>query len=150
MHRIFYTLVFIGLLSVTTDTLCNLTLAASKDQQKYIKVPVKRKPTDSQWKLRDTRTIELLDSFQPDSKKITYNQYGGRADCKAEAKGYFYPKKLADRWWLIDPKGNLYINVGVCSIRRGKSKISRKPAMEKFGTWEKWAEFTTSLLAKHG
>ncbi|MHC4105431.1 MAG: hypothetical protein ACYSR9_10855, partial [Planctomycetota bacterium] len=88
--------------------------------------------------------------FQPDSKKITYNQYGGRADCKAEAKGYFYPKKLADRWWLIDPKGNLYINVGVCSIRRGKSKISRKPAMEKFGTWEKWAEFTTSLLAKYG
>ncbi|MCP4262140.1 MAG: agarase [Planctomycetes bacterium] len=143
-----------GLLVAAMSNLCNPVLAASKErqasEQKYIKVPVKRKPTDKEWKFRDTRTIELLNGFRPGSKKITYNQYGGRIDCKAEAKGFFYPKKLADRWWFIDPDGHLYINVGVCSIRRGKSQISQKPAMEIFGTWEKWAQFTTSLLAGHG
>ncbi len=154
MHKIFYALILIGLLLVTTDSLCNPALAAGKasqaSEQKFIKVPVKRKPTDKQWKLRDTRTIELLDGFRPGSKKIPYNQYGGRADSRTEAKGYFYPKKTAGRWWLVDPEGNLYINIGVCSVRRGKSQISQKPARERFGTWEKWAEFTASLLAKYG
>ena len=154
MHRIFYALIPIGLLLGTTDTLGNLTLAAGKASrasgQKYIKVPVKSKPTDKEWKLRDTRTIDLLDGFRPASKKIPYNRYGGRVDSRAEAKGFFYPKKTAGRWWLVDPDGNLYINIGVCSVNRGKSQISQKPARERFGTWEKWAEFTTSLLAKYG
>jgi hypothetical protein len=154
MHKIFYALILTGLLLDTTGILCNPTLAASKSvqalEQKFIKVPVKRKPTDKQWKLRDTRTIDLLDNFQSDSKKIPYSKYGGRADHRAEAKGYFYPRKIADRWWLVDPDGNLFINIGVCSVRKGRSQISQKPAIEKFGTWEKWAEFTASLLAKHG
>jgi hypothetical protein len=119
-------------------------------EQKYIKVRVKRKPTDSDWTLRDTRTLDLLDDFRPGSKKIKSNKYGGRLDKKAEAKGFFYPKKVGDRWWLVDPEGNLFINVGVCSIRKGRSRLSRKPAIEKFGTWQKWAEFSTDLLIKYG
>jgi hypothetical protein len=154
MHKIFHSLILFGLLLGSTDTVCNLTLAASNtnlaSEQKYIKVPVKRKPTDKQWKLRDTRTIEILEGFQPGSKKIPHSRYGGRADRRDEATGYFYPKKIADRWWLVDPDGRLFINIGVCSVRRGRSQISRKPAIEKFGTWQKWAEFTTLLLAGHG
>ncbi|MBA7469089.1 hypothetical protein ES707_04352 [subsurface metagenome] len=154
MRRIFYALILVGLFLGTTGNLCELTQAESKSrkasEQKYIKVPVKRKPADKEWKLRDTRTIELLDGFQPDSKKIPYSKYGGRVDSKAEAKGYFYPKKVADRWWLVDPEGNLFVHIGVCSVRRGRSQISQKPAKEKFGTWKKWAEFTTLLLAEHG
>lgn len=154
MHKIFHSFILFGLLLCSIDTLCNLTLAASNtnqaSEQKYIKVPVKRKPTDNHWKLRDTRTIEILEGFQPHSKKIPYSRYGGRADRRAEATGYFYPKKIADRWWFVDPGGNLFINIGVCSVRKGRSQISQKPAREKFGTWEKWAEFTVSLLAKYG
>ena len=154
MHKIFYALVLIGFLSDTTGTLCNLTLAESNtnqaSQQKYIKIPVKRKPTDKQWTLRDTRTIELLEDFQPDSKKIPYSKYGGRVDRKTRAKGYFYPKKVTGRWWLVDPEGNLFINIGVCSLNKGRSLISQKPARQKFGTWEKWAQFTISLLDRYG
>ena len=69
------------------------------NEQKYIKVPVKRKPADKDWTLRDTRTIELLEDFSPGSKKIATGRYGGRVDKKAEATGFFYPKKIADRWW---------------------------------------------------
>lgn len=120
------------------------------NDQKYIKVPVKRKPTDKNWTLRDTRTIELLEDFQPGSKKGTIGRYGGRTDKKAEATGFFHPQKIAGRWWLIDPDGNLFINVGVCSVNIGKSEISKEPAVKMFGTPEKWASFSTELLAEHG
>ena len=120
------------------------------NEQKYIKVPVKRKPADRDWTLRDTRTIELLEDFQPGLRKIATGGYGGRADRKAEATGFFYTKKIAGRWWLIDPGGNLFINVGVCSVNIGRSRISKEPAMKKFGTPEKWAEFSTEFLAGHG
>jgi len=154
MRRIFYALILVGLFLGTTGNSCELTQAESKgrgaSEQKYIKVPVKRKPADKDWKMRDTRTIELLYGFQPGSKKISYSKYGGRVDIKAEAKDFFYPKKVAGRWWLVDPDGNLFVHIGVCSVRKGRSRISQKPAKEKFGTWEKWAEFTTTLLAKYG
>jgi hypothetical protein len=119
-------------------------------KQKYIKVSVKRKPTDKDWKLYDTRTIELLEGFKPDSKKIMYSKYGGQINKRVRAKGFFNTQKLRDRWWLVDPDGSLFINIGVCSVRKGNSRISHKPAKEKFGTWEKWAEFSTTILAEHG
>ncbi len=154
MRKLFVICALVGLFFAATRDLCKPAQAESMgreaSEQKYIKVPVKRKPADKDWKLRDTRTIELLDDFKPGSKKIRYSKYGGRADKNAEAKGYFYPKKLADRWWLVDPDGNLFVHIGVCSVRKGRSRISQKPAKEKFGTWEKWAEFTTALLAEHG
>jgi hypothetical protein len=118
--------------------------------QKYVKVPVKRKPTDKDWTLRDTRTIELVEGFQPGSRRIPYSKYGGRADKKDQARGFFYPKRIAGRWWLIDPGGNLFMNVGVCSVRMGNSEISRRPAEGKFGTPQKWAQFSSELLAEHG
>ena len=128
------------------------TIAAVRqtNEQKYIKVPVKRKPADKDWTLRETRTIELLENFQPGSKKIATGRYGGRADKKAEATGFFYSKKIAGRWWLIDPEGNLFINVGVCSVNIGRSKISQEPAIKMFGTPEKWAQFSTEFLAGQG
>ncbi len=124
--------------------------ARKPSKQQYIKVPVKRKPTDSDWTLRDTRTIELLEGFQPGSKKVRHGKYGGRLDKKAEARGFFYPKKVGDRWWLVDPEGNFFIHIGVCSVNGGRSEFSQKPAMDKFGTWDKWAEFSTNLLTKYG
>jgi len=154
MRKLFFICALGGLFFATTRDLCKPAQAESKgsqaSEQKYIKVPVKRKPADKEWKLLDTRTVGLLDGFQPGSKKIRYSKYGGRVDSKAEAKGFFYPKKVSGRWWLVDPDGNLFVHIGVCSVRRGKSQISQKPAKEKFGTWGKWAEFTTALLAKYG
>ena len=137
-----------------TSNFCSLVQAAGKSEQasgqRYIKVKVKRKPMDRDWTVRDTRTIELLDNYRPGSKKIRCGRYGGRLDRKAEAKGFFYPRKVGDRWWLVDPDGNPFIHVALCSVYRGKSEISRRPALEKFGTWDKWAEFSTKLITEYG
>ncbi|MFH1716210.1 MAG: hypothetical protein ABIF19_02570 [Planctomycetota bacterium] len=130
--------------------LAGIALCATGSEQKYVPVAAKRKPADKNWTLRETRTIELLEDFQPGSKNIPRDKYGGRADAKAQTTGFFYPKKIADRWWLVDPEGNLFVHVGVCSVRSGDSDFSRKSAIEKFGTPEKWAEFATGLLAEYG
>jgi len=131
--------------------LAALLLAAGSEtpSQRYIKVPVKRKPTDKTWTLRDTRTIELLDGFKPAAKDVKLSKYGGRGDRKTAATGFFYARKTAGRWWLVDPDGYLFINVGLCSVNIGRSTISRKPALDKFGSPAKWAEFTTKLLGDH-
>ena len=154
VHKVLFVYILTALFSATTDNLDSLAQAENKAQQaskqKYIKVPVKRKPTDSDWTLRDTRTLELFEGFKPGSKKIQCSKYDGRLDKKAEAKGFFYPKKVAGRWWLVDPEGNLFINIGVCGVRKGRSRTSQKPAKEKFGTWQNWAEFSTALLVKYG
>ncbi|UCF16950.1 MAG: hypothetical protein JSW59_05715, partial [Phycisphaerales bacterium] len=151
MRRAFHVMILVGwFLGGAQNVVRGDGREKESSEQRYIKVSVKNKPTDKNWKLRDTRTIELLPNFQPGVKTIQYSKYGGRADAKALSTGYFYPKKVADRWWLVDPAGNLFIHVGVCAVYRGKSVMSRKPAVEKFGTWTKWAEFSTSLLAEYG
>lgn len=154
MHKVFsiYILgvLFFPAIGNLNSPACAEDKSRQDAKQKYIKVPVKRKPADSDWTMRDTRTIELLEGFRPGSMKVRYGKYGGRLDKKDEAKGFFYPKKVSDKWWLADPEGNLFINIGVCSVNKGSSSISQKPAMEKFGTWDKWAEFSTNLLTKYG
>ena len=136
--------------TLITLLLATPSLHAENSRQNYIKVPVKRKPADKNWTLRDTRTIHLLDGFKPNSKVPNLSKYGGRRDRKAPATGFFYAKKIAGRWWLVDPEGYLFINVGLCSVNIGRSSFSRKPALDKFGTPEKWAEFTNQLLAENG
>jgi hypothetical protein len=154
MRKVFSVYILGAVFFATTGNLNTPARAENKSQQaikqNYIKVPVKRKPADSDWTLRDTRTIKLLKDFQSGSRKIQFSKYGGRLDKKAEARGFFYPKKIGNRWWLVDPEGNFFIHIGVCSVNRGRSNISQKPAMEKFGTWDKWAEFSTTLLVKYG
>jgi len=154
MRKRFLIYLAAGALFATACGLCYLAQAESSHQrqpeQRYVKVRVKRKPTDKDWKLRDTRTIELLETFRPGSRQIGRSKYDGRADKKVRATGFFYAKKITDRWWLVDPSGNLFIHIAVCSVNRGRSRISQKPAIEKFGTWEKWAEFSTELLAEYG
>ena len=51
--------------------------------------------------------------------------YGGRTDRKEKATGFFYPKKLGKRWFLIDPEGHPYLQAGVCSLSRGNSAVNQ-------------------------
>jgi len=148
MRKVFLICIVAGLLHATNAGA--QSTGEKTPGPRYVRVKVKRKPTDRDWTLRDTRTIELLDGFLPGLKKIQRSSYGGRAGRKVQATGFFHPEKIAGRWWLVDPDGNLFINVGLCSVNIGRSRISRKPALDKFGTPEKWAEFTTKLLAEYG
>ncbi|WP_430931240.1 glycoside hydrolase family 2 protein [Saccharicrinis sp. 156] len=46
------------------------------------------------------------------------NKYGGwEKGEKHEVTGYFYPKKIGGKWWLIDPDGNLFWSAGVNCVQ---------------------------------
>lgn len=147
MRRVLCILALAGVLLGQTQSAENRW---TKGEQKYIKVPVKKKPTDKDWTLRDTRTLELLEGFRADSNNVPRDQYGGRVNSQTQATGFFYPKKIDGRWWLVDPEGHLFIHIGVCGVRVDQSEISLKPAREKFGALQNWAEVSAELLAAHG
>ncbi len=75
MRRIFCVFFLAGFFCGETGNLCYPARSASRGQktsgQDYVKVRVKRKPTDKDWTLRDTRTIESLE----DMKKLNRDVY---------------------------------------------------------------------------
>lgn len=112
-----------------------------------LKVDVKRKPGDKEWKVYDTWTLAHASGFQPRTEAATLDAYGGDPSRKAEAKGFFYPKKIGERWWLVDPEGNQFIHVAMCAVTPATGSEKAKAAFEKkFGSEEKWAEETTALM----
>jgi hypothetical protein len=108
----------------------------------------RRKPADD-WKEYPTRTLDHVPGFQPGTRAIPLDQYGGRADRKENATGFFYAKKLGARWLLIDPEGHPYLQAGVCSLARGSSYVNRAALQERFGTPERWAAATSDMLREN-
>lgn len=123
---------------------------ANNSKPRCILVDVKSKPTDSNWKPFETRTLEQLYDFKPGQKSIKLCEYGGRTDKKFEAKGFFYPFKIKDRWWLIDPHGHPFVHVAIVGVYTGITEIGKKTSLEVFGSVEKWANFSTKLISDYG
>ena len=111
----------------------------NKPHQQFMKVDVKNKPSDKKWVSRETRTIDMLTGFEPYKEKIDLNSYGGRADRQAASTGFFYPKKVDGRWWLVDPDGKLFIHTAIVGVYTGLSDYSQQSSLEKFGSEAKWA-----------
>ncbi len=69
------------------------------------------------WRSRPTRTLDGLDGFAP-AAPVSTDTWGGRTDRPARpATGFFRAEKVADRWWLVSPAGQLFWHVGVNSVR---------------------------------
>ena len=112
----------------------------------FVLVKAKRKPPD-QWTTYPTRTIRQLHGFVPGSATDGRSRYGGWQGRKLEPAGYFRTWRQGDRWWLVDPDGYPYINVGLGEVSPGRSPRAQAALKAKFGTADKWAEETTRLLA---
>ncbi|MFT3785489.1 MAG: hypothetical protein QM770_04915 [Tepidisphaeraceae bacterium] len=49
-----------------------------------------------------------------------WDQWGGWKDgSKQKATGFFYPAKVDDKWWLVDPEGNLFWSYGATGVGGG-------------------------------
>ncbi len=53
--------------------------------------------------------------------KGDFTRYGSNKHLRLDATGFFYVKKIDDRWWLIDPDGYAGINMAVTSV--GKNDV---------------------------
>ncbi len=115
-----------------------------------LRVAAKRKPTDSQWQYYDTRTVGSLKGFDLTADNLKLDQYGGVEGPGSNATGFFYSRKIGDRWWLIDPLGHRFLHVGVCSVAAGKSAMDREATQKRFASDNQWARTTNDLLRDHG
>ena len=95
----------------------------------------------------ETRTLADLPSVQPDQP---LDLYGGLKSATSEATGYFHTTKQRDRWWLVDPEGNLYLHRGVTSIKETRTAAAAEVLKTQFGNQEGWVEATSQLLKNHG
>ena len=100
-----------------------------------------------------TRTVSTLKGYNASTAKnetSLYDEYGGyMGGAKYEATGYFYTKKVGDRWWTIDPLGYPFFRVACVTITPGNATQSAQ-TLAKYGTYEKWAQATTDRLKALG
>jgi len=98
----------------------------------------------------ETRTVDLLSGYKTPNELPKLSKYGGWLNHRTNATGFFYAKKMDDRWWCVDPEGYLYINVALNSITMGKSERNEKAITEKFGNPKNWIRETIGLLQENG
>jgi hypothetical protein len=114
-------------------------------------VKVKRKPGDAEWTEYAPRTVGMLAGFDErafPSPPLT--RWGGRADRKGKATGFFHVEKQGERWWLVDPDGGLFLHVGVAAIAPGTTPTSRAALGERYASPADWASRTTRYLREQG
>lgn len=102
------------------------------------------------WKSYPTRTLDQLPgdvSVAPDGATSIY---GGWLAYQTNATGFFYPLKIADRWWLVDPLGYLFLHQGVAVVSTVNSPDANAALIAKFGNANNWAVATTTQLRQHG
>ena len=99
-----------------------------------------------------TRNLDTLKGFKGNAKETQlYDEYGGyMGGEKYEATGYFYTKKIGDRWWNIDPLGYPFYRTAVVQVSHGSSPSQKAVTLAKYGTKDAWAESATERLRELG
>ncbi len=114
-----------------------------------VNVAVRANPT-APWFDYPTRTLDLLDGYKPAGAPAQLDRFGGWAVHQERATGFFYPKKIGPRWWLIDPEGHLFLHMAVVAVSPGSSKTVKENFTKAFSSKAEWAESATALLHDYG
>jgi hypothetical protein len=103
----------------------------------------------SGWKKYTTRTLDDLPGLTL-IERPAMTKYGSHFTVREKATGFFYVKKIRDRWWIIDPEGYAGIHAAVNGVRPGPSVRNEKAMAEKFGTPDRWIATTLDSLNRLG
>lgn len=102
------------------------------------------------WEKFETRTVSGLKDFKPVGQSTEFSKYGGWLEKQDVATGFFYTKKIDDRWWLIDPEGYYFIHSAMNSVHPGESDRNKAAFQDVFGDKEQWTSQTKDVLRQHG
>jgi len=129
--------------------LLTVVLAAAEAPAPLMVSAARMKPDDP-WLEYPTRDLGRLTGY------VTHHDgelsiYGGLKSRTRPATGFFRTEKIDARWWLIDPEGHPFINVGVVDvhIQPGSAAVNEN-LRARFGTTAAWAAATTEFLRAHG
>jgi beta-glucosidase len=95
-----------------------------------------------------TRVMEQLEGFTP--KILATDKWGGRLDHAEPATGFFYTKKVGDRWWAIDPAGHEYFNIAVVALTPSTSPNGMAALHGAYGDHPTWMKKTHAMLLQDG
>jgi len=102
------------------------------------------------WNSYATRTLDQLPGFLSGAQDGATSIYGGLLSFHTNATGFFYPLKIKDRWWLIDPLGYRFLHQGVAVVSTINSTGAVAALTAKFTNSSNWAVATTALLRTNG
>ena len=112
-------------------------------------IPAAAKP-GAEWKDFPTRTLEDLPAVAALPADSGLSRFGGLLLRKEKATGFFHTAKAGGRWWLVDPEGCLFLNVGVAGVKTIPTDGADKALAEKFSDKSGWAEATVQMLRANG
>jgi hypothetical protein len=112
-------------------------------------VPVETAPGKS-WTNYPTRTLADLPAAVTCRVDTGLDQYGGLLAHQEKATGFFYPKKIGDRWWLIDPEGGRFLHKAVVAVSKMNGPGAMTAFAGKYGGDSNWVAGTASLLHTNG
>jgi len=103
------------------------------------------------WKEFPAVTADLLIKEVEAEPNTILDNYGGLVgDNVYPATGFFYTKKVGERWWIITPDGNPFIHIGVCTVAPASSVNAKSEFQKVFVTTQAWAEYTVTMLQQNG
>ena len=102
------------------------------------------------WKEYPVRTLDDLPAAIRSATNTPLSRFGGWAERKLKATGFFYTTNHAGRWWFVDPEGCLFLQVGVASVKTIPTPGAREALKRNFTNETGWAEATTTLLRQNG
>lgn len=107
---------------------------------------------DPSWIQFPTRTLASLAGYKTSGTTTALDEYGGWAEAghQENATGFFYTKKTGERWWLIDPRGNRFLNAGVAGVVCIYPKPPHESFQKKYKSKENWARVTQDFLRDNG
>ena len=99
-----------------------------------------------------TRLVSTLKGYTANTSEVAdYDVYGGLMDesMKQEATGFFYTKKIGDRWWTIDPLGYPFYRTAIVTVTMG-NKTQKQKVLSKYGDAAGWAQAANNRLFELG
>ena len=97
------------------------------------------------------RTLATLSGFKT-AAAPRLDEFGGWVDgpkCSA-GTGFFRAEKVGDRWWLVTPKGHVFIHVGVAAVSPGAGPTLKESFKTRFHDDADWASQTAGFLRTNG
>ncbi|MDD5644539.1 MAG: hypothetical protein PHO00_03725 [bacterium] len=99
----------------------------------------------------DTRQIPEF----PKTENI--DSFGGWEKITGKKTGFFHTEKIRNRWWIIDPDGNVFISIGVNAMAYNGDEglntgvsLYRDKVSQKYKNREDWAETTAKRISALG
>ena len=95
------------------------------------------------------RGLQTLDGYKTTAIP-ELSAWGGDANRRVNATGFFHVEKSGGRFWLADPEGYLCYHTGIAAVNINESPRIEENAVKEYGSTANWANRTAKRLREIG